>query len=104
MKTHLSTDPSKKDAPPDDFDIDLDAPETEKAAVAIQSHFRKYQKKKQDPKPWAEPAKHGAKLSACLIKRTVMDSRVGITLVVVKGKGTWSESSFSSVAGIRLEQ
>lgn len=50
--THtLSTDESKKDVPPDDFDIDLDAPETEKAAVAIQSHFRKYQKKKQDPKP-----------------------------------------------------
>ncbi|XP_027014239.1 calmodulin regulator protein PCP4a [Tachysurus fulvidraco] len=44
-------DGSKKDVPPDDFDIDLDAPETEKAAVAIQSHFRKYQKKKQDPKP-----------------------------------------------------
>ncbi|GAA6090814.1 calmodulin regulator protein PCP4a [Tachysurus ichikawai] len=44
-------DESKKDVPPDDFDIDLDAPETEKAAVAIQSHFRKYQKKKQDPKP-----------------------------------------------------
>ncbi|XP_046717573.1 calmodulin regulator protein PCP4a [Silurus meridionalis] len=44
-------DASKKDVPPEDFDIDLDAPETEKAAVAIQSHFRKYQKKKQDPKP-----------------------------------------------------
>ncbi|KAK3521677.1 hypothetical protein QTP70_015588, partial [Hemibagrus guttatus] len=44
-------DASKKDVPPDDFDIDLDAPETEKAAVAIQSHFRKYQKKKQDTKP-----------------------------------------------------
>ncbi|XP_062870419.1 calmodulin regulator protein PCP4a [Trichomycterus rosablanca] len=44
-------DASKKDAPPEDFDIDMDAPETEKAAVAIQSHFRKYQKKKpKDPK------------------------------------------------------
>ncbi|KAG7322642.1 hypothetical protein KOW79_013988 [Hemibagrus wyckioides] len=44
-------DASKKDVPPEDFDIDMDAPETEKAAVAIQSHFRKYQKKKQDTKP-----------------------------------------------------
>ncbi|XP_075189014.1 calmodulin regulator protein PCP4 [Anomaloglossus baeobatrachus] len=31
----------------EDFDIDMDAPETEKAAVAIQSQFRKFQKKKQ---------------------------------------------------------
>ncbi|XP_066454613.1 calmodulin regulator protein PCP4 [Eleutherodactylus coqui] len=31
----------------DDFDIDMDAPETERAAVAIQSQFRKFQKKKQ---------------------------------------------------------
>ncbi|XP_015676932.1 calmodulin regulator protein PCP4 [Protobothrops mucrosquamatus] len=31
---------------PEDFDIDMDAPETEKAAVAIQSQFRKFQKKK----------------------------------------------------------
>uniref|UniRef100_UPI00398E7C18 calmodulin regulator protein PCP4 n=1 Tax=Pristiophorus japonicus TaxID=55135 RepID=UPI00398E7C18 len=38
---------SKEDA--EEFDIDLDAPETEKAAVAIQSQFRKFQKKKQDP-------------------------------------------------------
>ncbi|XP_015281068.1 PREDICTED: Purkinje cell protein 4 [Gekko japonicus] len=30
----------------EDFDIDMDAPETEKAAVAIQSQFRKFQKKK----------------------------------------------------------
>ena len=33
-----------------DFDIDMKAPETEKAAVAIQSQFRKVQKKKQDVK------------------------------------------------------
>uniref|UniRef100_A0A672HAK0 Purkinje cell protein 4 n=1 Tax=Salarias fasciatus TaxID=181472 RepID=A0A672HAK0_SALFA len=33
-----------------DFDIDMDDPETEKAAVAIQSQFRKFQKKKQDVK------------------------------------------------------
>ncbi|XP_069748450.1 calmodulin regulator protein PCP4-like [Narcine bancroftii] len=32
----------------EDFDIDLRAPETAKAAVAIQSQFRKFQKKKQD--------------------------------------------------------
>ncbi|XP_069616819.1 calmodulin regulator protein PCP4 isoform X2 [Ranitomeya imitator] len=31
----------------EDFDIDMDAPETERAAVAIQSQFRKFQKKKQ---------------------------------------------------------
>ncbi|XP_075707109.1 calmodulin regulator protein PCP4 [Rhinoderma darwinii] len=31
----------------DDFDIDMGAPETERAAVAIQSQFRKFQKKKQ---------------------------------------------------------
>uniref|UniRef100_A0A8B9L7U7 Calmodulin regulator protein PCP4 n=2 Tax=Astyanax mexicanus TaxID=7994 RepID=A0A8B9L7U7_ASTMX len=44
-------DASKKDVPPEeDFDIDMGAPETEKAAVAIQSQFRKYQKKKHDVK------------------------------------------------------
>lgn len=42
-------DDSKKDVP-EDFDIDMGAPETEKAAVAIQSQFRKFQKKKQDDK------------------------------------------------------
>uniref|UniRef100_A0A3Q4G0T5 Purkinje cell protein 4 n=4 Tax=Pseudocrenilabrinae TaxID=318546 RepID=A0A3Q4G0T5_NEOBR len=36
---------SKTDVP-EDFDIDLDDPETEKAAVTIQSQFRKFQKKK----------------------------------------------------------
>uniref|UniRef100_A0A3Q3J6J6 Purkinje cell protein 4 n=1 Tax=Monopterus albus TaxID=43700 RepID=A0A3Q3J6J6_MONAL len=35
---------------PEDFDIDMDNPETEKAAVAIQSQFRKFQKKKRDEK------------------------------------------------------
>ncbi|KAG2457320.1 SH3BG protein, partial [Polypterus senegalus] len=44
-----NTDDSKKDVP-EDFDIDMGAPETEKAAVAIQSQFRKFQKKKQDVK------------------------------------------------------
>ncbi|XP_029483641.1 calmodulin regulator protein PCP4-like isoform X2 [Oncorhynchus nerka] len=41
-----------KAAPEEDFaDIDMKAPETEKAAVAIQSQFRKFQsKKKQEVK------------------------------------------------------
>ncbi|XP_062262826.1 calmodulin regulator protein PCP4a isoform X2 [Platichthys flesus] len=38
----------KKNNVPEDFDIDMKDPETEKAAVAIQSQFRKFQKKKQD--------------------------------------------------------
>ncbi|XP_071375017.1 calmodulin regulator protein PCP4 [Centroberyx affinis] len=48
-KTSGGQDASKKDTP-EDFDIDMDAPETEKAAVAIQSQFRKFQKKKNDDK------------------------------------------------------
>ncbi|KAE8288043.1 Calmodulin regulator protein PCP4 [Larimichthys crocea] len=40
----------KKNNVPEDFDIDMENPETEKAAVAIQSQFRKFQKKKQDVK------------------------------------------------------
>uniref|UniRef100_A0A3Q2XZN5 Purkinje cell protein 4 n=1 Tax=Hippocampus comes TaxID=109280 RepID=A0A3Q2XZN5_HIPCM len=40
----------KKTNIPEDFDIDMDNPQTEKAAVAIQSQFRKFQKKKQDVK------------------------------------------------------
>uniref|UniRef100_A0A3P9P0H4 Purkinje cell protein 4 n=1 Tax=Poecilia reticulata TaxID=8081 RepID=A0A3P9P0H4_POERE len=35
---------------PQDFDIDMDDPETQRAAVAIQCQFRKFQKKKQDVK------------------------------------------------------
>lgn len=49
----LPPDASKKsqEVPAEDFDIDMDAPETEKAAVAIQSQFRKFQtKKKTDDK------------------------------------------------------
>ncbi|XP_046892117.1 calmodulin regulator protein PCP4 [Hypomesus transpacificus] len=49
-KTPGGQDASKKDVPADDFDIDMGAPETEKAAVAIQSQFRKFQKKKTDDK------------------------------------------------------
>ncbi|KAK7156901.1 calmodulin regulator protein PCP4 [Siphateles boraxobius] len=48
-KTSGAQDESKKDVP-EDFDIDMEAPETEKAAVAIQSQFRKFQKKKTDDK------------------------------------------------------
>ncbi|XP_024862526.1 calmodulin regulator protein PCP4 isoform X2 [Kryptolebias marmoratus] len=44
-----SGDASKTEVP-EDFDIDMDAPETEKAAVTIQSQFRKFQKKKRDEK------------------------------------------------------
>ena len=46
----VPADASKKDVPADDFDIDMGAPETEKAAFAIQSQFRKFQKKKTDDK------------------------------------------------------
>lgn len=35
---------------PEDFDIDMEDPETEKAAVTIQSQFRRFQKKKRDEK------------------------------------------------------
>ncbi|XP_055082043.1 immunoglobulin superfamily member 5 isoform X2 [Periophthalmus magnuspinnatus] len=44
-KTSEAQDASKTNVP-EDFDIDMDDPETEKAAVAIQSQFRKFQKKK----------------------------------------------------------
>uniref|UniRef100_A0A8C1DZN7 Purkinje cell protein 4a n=2 Tax=Cyprinus carpio TaxID=7962 RepID=A0A8C1DZN7_CYPCA len=47
IKPSGGQDPSKKDVPAEDIDIDMGAPETEKAAVAIQSQFRKFQKKKQ---------------------------------------------------------
>lgn len=39
-------DASKTTDVPEDFDIDMENPETEKAAVAIQSQFRRFQKKK----------------------------------------------------------
>uniref|UniRef100_A0A8C5N0X3 Purkinje cell protein 4-like protein 1 n=1 Tax=Leptobrachium leishanense TaxID=445787 RepID=A0A8C5N0X3_9ANUR len=35
----------------EEIDIDLNAPETEKAALAIQNKFRRFQKRKQDPSP-----------------------------------------------------
>uniref|UniRef100_A0A8C6TSV7 Purkinje cell protein 4 n=1 Tax=Neogobius melanostomus TaxID=47308 RepID=A0A8C6TSV7_9GOBI len=49
-KPSAGQDDKKNDQPGQDFDIDMDDPETAKAAVAIQSQFRKYQKKKQDVK------------------------------------------------------
>ncbi|XP_033002942.1 calmodulin regulator protein PCP4 [Lacerta agilis] len=49
-KDKTSGENDEKNKVPDDFDIDMDAPETEKAAVAIQSQFRKFQKKKDGPK------------------------------------------------------
>ncbi|XP_028320981.1 calmodulin regulator protein PCP4-like [Gouania willdenowi] len=48
-KTSGGQDESKTNVP-EDFDIDMEDPETEKAAVAIQSQFRKFQKKKNDDK------------------------------------------------------
>ncbi|KAM9003536.1 Purkinje cell protein 4-like protein 1 [Antechinus flavipes] len=33
----------------EEIDIDLTAPETEKAALAIQGKFRRFQKRKKDP-------------------------------------------------------
>ncbi|XP_035871683.1 Purkinje cell protein 4-like protein 1 [Phyllostomus discolor] len=41
--------PAKKAEEEEEIDIDLTAPETEKAALAIQGKFRKFQKRKKDP-------------------------------------------------------
>ncbi|XP_040038741.1 calmodulin regulator protein PCP4a isoform X2 [Gasterosteus aculeatus] len=49
-KPSAGPDEKNKNNLPQDFDIDMDNPETEKAAVAIQSQFRRFQKKKQDVK------------------------------------------------------
>ncbi|XP_075463944.1 Purkinje cell protein 4-like protein 1 isoform X2 [Ascaphus truei] len=50
-----SRDQKDKSASPEkaeeEIDIDLNAPETEKAALAIQNKFRRFQKRKQDPSP-----------------------------------------------------
>lgn len=40
---------TKKVEEEEEIDIDLTAPETEKAALAIQGKFRKFQKRKQEP-------------------------------------------------------
>ncbi|XP_008121962.1 Purkinje cell protein 4-like protein 1 isoform X2 [Anolis carolinensis] len=39
----------KVEAEEEEIDIDLNAPETEKAALAIQGKFRRFQKRKKDP-------------------------------------------------------
>ncbi|XP_006763226.2 PREDICTED: Purkinje cell protein 4-like protein 1 [Myotis davidii] len=39
----------------EEVDIDLTAPETEKAALAIQGKFRRFQKRKKDPAPECQP-------------------------------------------------
>ncbi|CAI5798234.1 Hypothetical predicted protein [Podarcis lilfordi] len=39
------------EAEEEEVDIDLNAPETEKAALAIQGKFRRFQKRKKDPSP-----------------------------------------------------
>ncbi|XP_037605598.1 calmodulin regulator protein PCP4a isoform X2 [Sebastes umbrosus] len=49
-KPSAGQDEKNKNNLPEDFDIDMENPETAKAAVAIQSQFRKFQKKKQDVK------------------------------------------------------
>ncbi|XP_077319545.1 Purkinje cell protein 4-like protein 1 [Lithobates pipiens] len=41
--------PGKSEAVEEEIDIDLNAPETEKAALAIQNKFRRFQKKKPNP-------------------------------------------------------
>uniref|UniRef100_A0A8C6VMQ3 Purkinje cell protein 4 like 1 n=1 Tax=Naja naja TaxID=35670 RepID=A0A8C6VMQ3_NAJNA len=41
--------PKKTEPEEEEIDIDLNAPETEKAALAIQGKFRRFQKRKQDP-------------------------------------------------------
>lgn len=40
---------AKKAEEEEEIDIDLTAPETEKAALAIQGKFRQFQKRKKDP-------------------------------------------------------
>ncbi|XP_025716492.1 Purkinje cell protein 4-like protein 1 isoform X2 [Callorhinus ursinus] len=40
---------AKKTEEEEEIDIDLTAPETEKAALAIQGKFRRFQKRKKDP-------------------------------------------------------
>lgn len=50
LTTPLSLPDVSKSNVPEDFDIDMEDPETKKAAVTIQSQFRKFQKKKRDEK------------------------------------------------------
>uniref|UniRef100_A0A8D2IYS6 Purkinje cell protein 4 like 1 n=1 Tax=Varanus komodoensis TaxID=61221 RepID=A0A8D2IYS6_VARKO len=46
---HKAASAKKVDAEEEEIDIDLNAPETEKAALAIQGKFRRFQKRKKDP-------------------------------------------------------
>ncbi|XP_017695329.1 PREDICTED: Purkinje cell protein 4-like protein 1 [Lepidothrix coronata] len=44
-------DPKKEEEEEEEIDIDLSAPETERAALAIQGKFRKFQKRKKESGP-----------------------------------------------------
>ncbi|OPJ71601.1 Purkinje cell protein 4-like protein 1 [Patagioenas fasciata monilis] len=44
-------DPKKAEEEEEEIDIDLSAPETEKAALAIQGKFRRFQKRKKESGP-----------------------------------------------------
>lgn len=44
-------DPKKVEEEEEEIDIDLSAPETEKAALAIQGKFRRFQKRKKESGP-----------------------------------------------------
>ncbi|XP_075396566.1 Purkinje cell protein 4-like protein 1 isoform X1 [Tenrec ecaudatus] len=48
-KPNGKADNAKKAEEEEEIDIDLTAPETEKAALAIQGKFRQFQKRKKDP-------------------------------------------------------
>uniref|UniRef100_A0A8C5RVX4 Purkinje cell protein 4 like 1 n=1 Tax=Laticauda laticaudata TaxID=8630 RepID=A0A8C5RVX4_LATLA len=49
LPTDKGENPKKTEPEEEEIDIDLNAPETEKAALAIQGKFRRFQKRKQDP-------------------------------------------------------
>ncbi|XP_009463244.1 PREDICTED: Purkinje cell protein 4-like protein 1 [Nipponia nippon] len=46
-----AVDPKKVEEEEEEIDIDLSAPETEKAALAIQGKFRRFQKRKKESGP-----------------------------------------------------
>lgn len=49
LHTDKAGNTKKVEAEEEEIDIDLNAPETEKAALAIQGKFRRFQKRKKDP-------------------------------------------------------
>ncbi|KAL7978142.1 hypothetical protein Chor_005129 [Crotalus horridus] len=49
LSAYKAETPKKTEPEEEEIDIDLNAPETEKAALAIQGKFRRFQKRKQDP-------------------------------------------------------